>query len=367
MSETADLIDKQLCLPFDQYQRYKLVTDVLERLRRDDGALKVLDVGGAEGTILNFLYRDEVTILDQSPVESVPGFVQGDATALPFEDGSFDYVTSVDTFEHIAPEAREKYLSELRRVAGKGVLLAGPFEGGGVREAEELASGYFRSLYGGNHKWLEEHEEHGLPKLDNTRTLYEKLGDSVTVLPNGYLLNWLVMICLFFHGMKLKGELSQLAQGVNHFYNRFLYEYDNAEPCYRYLVVALKEPAPVELGDLVSPPADPDRANLTSTLLGSFTSTLSLVPELRAARVQSAQKDAQILDLSRRLADQVTQANAQHALQQEARDNAQHALQEENRNLRRQRNQLRNRLEAISSSRTWRILVLLGRLRRLGR
>lgn len=359
--------EQQLHLPFDQYQRYKLVTDALEKLRRNDGALKVLDVGGAEGTILNFLERDEVTILDQSPVEGVPGFVQGDATALPFDDGSFDYVTSVDTFEHIAPQVREKYLSELRRVAGKGVLLAGPFQSGGVQEAEELVSGFFRSLYGGNHKWLEEHEEYGLPQLDETRTFYEKLGNSVTVLPNGYLLNWLIMICLYFHGMRLKGEAYQLSQRANHFYNRFLYEYDNVEPCYRYLVVALKEPAPVELGDLASPPADPDRANLTSTLLGSFTSTLPLVAELRAARVQSAQKDAQIQDLSRRLANQVAQANVQHALQQEAQDNPHHALQQENQNLRRRRNQLRGQLEAISNSRAWRIVGLLGRLRRFGR
>lgn len=367
MSETANLIEQQLHLPFDQYQRYKLVTDALEKLRRNDDALKVLDVGGAEGTILNFLDRDKVTILDQSPVEGVPGFVQGDATALPFEDGSFDYVTSVDTFEHIAPQAREKYLSELRRVAGKGVLLAGPFKGRGVQEAEELVSEFFRSLYGGNHKWLEEHEEHGLPRMDDTRAFYEKLGDSVTVLPNGYLLNWLIMICLFFHGMRLKGEAYQLSQRANHFYNRFLYQYDNTEPCYRYLVAALKEPAPVELGGLTSPPSAPDRANLTSALLGSFISTLPLVNELRAARVQSAQKDAQILDLSRRLAAHVARANARDALQQETQDNAQHVLQEENRNLRRQRNQLRSRLEAITNSRTWRIAGLLSRLRRLGR
>jgi ubiquinone/menaquinone biosynthesis C-methylase UbiE/FtsZ-binding cell division protein ZapB len=367
MSETANLIEQQFHLPFDQYQRYKLVTDALEKLRRNDGALKVLDVGGAEGTILKFLDRDRVSILDQTAAEGVPGFVQGDATALPFEDGAFDYVTSVDTFEHIAPQTREKYLSELRRVAGKGVLLAGPFAGGGVQEAEALASEFFRSLYGGNHKWLEEHEEHGLPQLDETRTFYEKLGDSITVLPNGYLLNWLVMICLFFHGMKLKGELHQLSQRANHFYNRFLYEYDNAEPCYRYLVVALKESAPVELGDLTSPPADPDRASLTSALVGSFTSTLPLVSELRTARVQSAQKDAQILDLSRRLANHVARTNAQHALQQEAQDNAQLALQQENQRLKHQRNQLRDRLEAITNSRTWRIVGLLGKLRRLGR
>ncbi len=74
MSETIDLKEQQLRLPFDQHQRYRIVTEVLERLRGDnDAKLQILDVGGAEGTILNFLDGDEVTILDQIAVEGVPG------------------------------------------------------------------------------------------------------------------------------------------------------------------------------------------------------------------------------------------------------------------------------------------------------
>lgn len=364
MNETIDLKERQSHLPFDQHQRYRVVAEALERLRGDSGArLRILDVGGAEGTVLNFLDRDEVTILDQVAVEGVPGFVRGDATALPFEDGSFDYATSVDTFEHIASEARERYLSELRRVARKGVLLAAPFEGGGVREAEELANEFFRALYGQGCVWLEEHEAHGLPELDGTRTFYEELGDSVTVLPNGYLPNWLPMICLFFYSIQLEGEPYRMAQRVNQFYNRFLYEHDNVEPCYRYLVIALKEPTPVELGGLASPLTNPERANLASALLGSLTSALPLWAELRKLNVQLARKDnllaqkeVQVRDVSLRLAAQVRGANAQ-----------QQKLQQENQNLRRQRNRLRNRLETMTNSRTWRMVSLLGKLRRPGR
>lgn len=355
MSETVSLEERRLHLPFDQYQRYRLVTDVLERLRGDRGTLKVLDVGGAEGTVLNFLDGDEVTILDRIAVEGVPGFVEGDATALPFEEGSFDYVMSVDTFEHIPPEARKKYLSELRRVGRNGVLLAAPFEGGGVREAEDLAAEFFRARYGRGHKWLDEHEEHGLPELDEARTFYEELGDAVTVLSNGYLPNWLVMICLTFYSMSLKGETSRMSEKINHFYNRFLYEHDNVEPCYRYLVVALREPAPVQLVDLASRPTNLERANVASALLGSIVSTLPLGAELRAAKIQLALKEAQVRDLSRRLAGQVVRANSQQALQQE------------NQRLKRQRNQMTDQLEAVTNSRTWRVATLLGKLRRAGR
>lgn len=348
--------ERQLRLPFDQYQRYRLVTDVLERLRGNiSETLRLLDVGGAEGTILNFVDGDEVTILDQIAVEGVPGFVQGDATALPFKDESFDFVTSVDTYEHISPRARGAYLSELRRVSRKGVLLAAPFAGGGVEEAEEVADEFYRALYGHSHGWLEEHEEHGLPELDETRRFYGELGDSVTVIPNGYLPNWLAMICLIFHSMRLEGGLSRAAEKTNLFYNRFLYEYDNAEPCYRYLVAALKEPPPVELGDLASPPANLERAERATALLGSLATTLPLGSELRrlnASMVQRdnllVQKEVQIQDLSRRLAAQVARTNAQKALQRENR-------------------KLRNQLETITNSRSWRAVSMLNRLRRLGR
>jgi len=354
VGETGNLEEQQLRLPFDQYQRYRMVTDVVERLRDGNGSLRVLDVGGAEGTILNFLDGDEVTILDQMPVEGAPGFVQGDATALPFDDASFDYAVSVDTFEHIAPDARERHLSELRRVARRGVLLAGPFAGGGVREAEELAHELFRALYGQEHKWLEEHEEHGLPELGHARKFYEELGDSVTVLPNGYLPNWLAMICLFFYGVQPRRGLTRTAERANRFYNRFLYEHDNTEPCYRYVVAALREPA-VGLEDLASPPADRQRADLGLAFLGSLVPTLPLSAELHklTARLEAkdnqlALKELRIRDLSGRLANQVAHAHGQRALRQENQG-------------------LRSQLDAMTASRAWRIARLVGKLRRFGR
>src|SRR5215210_4298040 len=96
-------LDKQLSLPFDQHQRYRIVADAIERLREGSGPLRILDVGGGEGIILNFLPEDRITILDQSADEAGYGFVRGEATALPFEDESFDYVASVDVYEHIEP------------------------------------------------------------------------------------------------------------------------------------------------------------------------------------------------------------------------------------------------------------------------
>lgn len=339
------------------------MADVLERLREDGGALKVLEVGETSGAIQDFLDGDEVIVSDQRSFQGL----SEDATALPFGEGSFDYVISADAFERVIPAAREKYLSELWRVARKGVLLVSPFEGDGVREAEELASKFSRYLGGQTCVRMEEHAEHGLPELDEARTFYEELGNSVTTLPNGYLPHWLTMTCLVAYGAQAQNGFSRIVREANNFYNRFLYEHDNAEPCYRYAVVALKESASARLEDLASSPVDPARTNLASALLGSLTATFPLGAELRELNARLAhkdnlleQKEAQIHDMSRRLARQVASVNT-------AETSVQRTLQQENQKLRRQRNSLSSQLETITRSRAWRVAGLLSRLRRLGR
>lgn len=91
MSRAQGTRDARLRLPFDQYQRYRIVADAVEVLRGDGGSLRILDVGGGEGAILRFLSADEVTVLDLPDAGVVPGMVEGDATALQFEDGACRY------------------------------------------------------------------------------------------------------------------------------------------------------------------------------------------------------------------------------------------------------------------------------------
>jgi SAM-dependent methyltransferase len=357
---------KQLNLPFDQYQRYRLVADVIERLREGSDPLQILDVGGGEGTILDFLPEDRITILDHSDAEDVPGFVRGDATALPFEDESFDYVASVDVYEHIEPASRERYLSELRRVARRGVLLAAPFDSEAVRAAERVANECHHAVHLNENVWLKEHAEKGLPQLDGTREFFEGHGDSVSVLPNGYLLHWLAMMCLTFYSSKLEGELVGLFDLANAFYNEFMYGSDNAEPCYRYLLAALKESADTNLDELVSSSADANRTSQSSALF----STLSVMLPMNVRLVQQegalARKEAQVNDLSRRLAERVS-ADSAHRSQVKQRiaelSQLHNNLQQRIDHLERQRDQLQQQLTGITSSRSWRLLSGVHKLR----
>lgn len=80
---------------------------------------RIVDVGcGALG--LRALEPDlDVTGVDLAPRPDYPGpFVQADAAAcLPFADGEFDLAYSSSVIEHVAPELRAAFASELRRVA----------------------------------------------------------------------------------------------------------------------------------------------------------------------------------------------------------------------------------------------------------
>ena len=327
-------LEKQLSLPFDQYQRYKIVTEALDVLREDAGPLRILDVGGGEeGIILRFLPDDDMEILDRVEVKDVPGFVRGDATALPYEDGAFDYVTSVDVYEHVKMEERRKYLSELRRVARKGVLLAAPFDSEEVRGVEKLANEFHQTVHLQENVWLKEHIKNGLPDLDETRAYFQGEGEQVSVLPNGYLPHWIAMISLTFYSSQLTGEMQSMAERLNAFYNEFMYRYDNSEPSYRHLLIALKENKNVEFEQITSPTSSPN-PTLSSAFFSMFSATLPLVTQLK-------KKDAQIKDLFERLARQAATGND---------------VYQENASLKAQ-------IAAIENSRTWRVLDKQRRIR----
>lgn len=375
------MIEKQSSLPFDQYQRYRIVADVLEKLGEGSRSLRILDVSGEESIVEDFLAGDLVAVLDRP--ESSPGF--GGPPALPFEDGSYDYVISVDAFERVGSEARNGYLSELRRVSRKGVLLAGPFDSGVIRGAERTANEFHRWVYSTDDARLKEHAENGLPRLDDARSFFDERGDEVFVLHNGYVPHWLAMTCLTFYGSKLDG---QVLERVNAFYNEFLYEMDNIEPSYRQLIVSLKEPASVDFEGLISRVPGTGRVALSSTLFGTLSTVLPLETELKRLNVLLAgyekrlvekdgvlaRKEAQVGDLSRKLAHSVSAAHIERSRMRERFDVEKSQMQEhydvERKNLQArldgisgERDRLRQQLEGVTGSRAWRVLSTLHRFK----
>jgi len=92
----------------------------------------ILEVGGGQGGLTQLLYPEARIInLDFDPRygrshvnrRQGMGFVCGDATALPFPDGSFDAVTMFDLLEHV-PDHRRAASEGLRVLRPGGMLLA---------------------------------------------------------------------------------------------------------------------------------------------------------------------------------------------------------------------------------------------------
>jgi hypothetical protein len=387
---TADILQRQLDRPFDQYQSYRIVADVIDRLREDLRPLRILDASYGEHILPDFLPEDRIDVLD--------GWTAGEgAAAPPFEDGAFDYAVSVDTYARIEPRAREEYLSELRRVSQKGVLLLAPFDSDMVRAAEQVVNEFHRAVHFEVDARSPGHETNVLPTLESTRRFFEKHEDTVSVVPNGYLPHWLAMICLYSFCSKLEGDLSSIPGRLNAFYNESIYMLDNAEPSYRHLLVSLKEPADVDLAELVSPDSHPEHAASGTALFGAISLGLPLTTEVRQLNARLAEherrlarkegelarKEAQVNDLTRRLAEQVMATHQLVQMKQRVQERVQavqeraQELNQELRNLyqthnnlkrhsaglKRQKDDLQQQLATIANSRGWRLLNLFTKLR----
>jgi len=101
---------------------------------------RTLDVACGTGFVTRHL-RGEITGFDQSDemlavaAEQAPDatYVQGDALALPFEDGAFERVFTSHFYGHLEEGDRERFLAEARRVAPELVIFDAALHGGEPR------------------------------------------------------------------------------------------------------------------------------------------------------------------------------------------------------------------------------------------
>ncbi len=241
--------EQLLRLPFDQYGRYRMVREAVDAARQALGRerLSILDVGGyyqeADGTprlpSQQFLGDQDLTVLDLPPCD-LPGYVQGDGTAMTFPDGSFDLVISCDTLEHIPPDLRDAFVRELVRVARYGVLLICPFQEYRVELAEQVLYAYIQTELHARHEQLREHREYGLPQPPLVRQAFEQAGCAWRDYPSGDLNAWLPMMLAKHYLLRFAGSQPELHYGLDELYNRGYALAERREPCYRRLLVAAK-------------------------------------------------------------------------------------------------------------------------------
>jgi DNA repair exonuclease SbcCD ATPase subunit len=225
-----------LALPFDQYQRYRWVSELLDEVRPPGASWRILDVGGRTALLRAFLPRDRVTMVDLETSSERP-LVLGDGSALPFADASFDIVAAFDTLEHVPVARRTAFVSECRRVASQYVILAGPYQSPEVEEAERILQRFLKDKLSVEHRYLEEHRHNGLPVRGDVEAELRELGAAVISLGHGNLERWLALISMSMY-MDFRPELRSIAARFHRFYNEKLYASDRAEPVYRHAVVA---------------------------------------------------------------------------------------------------------------------------------
>jgi SAM-dependent methyltransferase len=260
--QPADLHD----LPFDQYQRYRIIGEVLSLLAAHDvlpangHPPTILDVGGYPGLLPRFVDVPgaQVTVLDvvrdtTSAHHYGYTYLMGSGMALPFPDHSFDCVVSLDTLEHIPAEARPTFLAEMRRVARDAAVLICPIFREETALAEQTLFEYIRWLLKARQEQLDEHITYGLPDFPAAQAGFDGAGWSTLTFPAGNLYTWLLMMVAKHYLLSLHDEgAAEIERRLDRFFNLTLSAHDRQEPAYRAMLVATAAPQPAALAAIAA-------------------------------------------------------------------------------------------------------------------
>jgi SAM-dependent methyltransferase len=159
----------------DLWQRYTAAMEVLSRhLTRET---TILEIGPGWFGVEFFLppgVRSSIRLVQTDILRRPVRFrwmaeerLLASGTALPFRDGSFDYVLAMDVLEHVPRDSRPAFCEELRRVARSGVLAHMPLQSSdGTFRAEEYDrqfQAWHERKFGRKEANTEEHLRNGHP------------------------------------------------------------------------------------------------------------------------------------------------------------------------------------------------------------
>lgn len=236
---------KLVALPFDHYQRYATVAQIVSSLGH---GLDILEVGANRQRLLgDFLLGSRITYSDIEPQDGMDDFIVADACALPLGQDSMDCVVSLDVLEHIPPEMRQQAIREMCRVARRMVVIACPTNDPDVYAAEATASTYWDRYFDEPYVWLAEHQEFGLVDAAQVIDILNQEGWISLNLGQGEPAVWGKLMGLHFL-REAFAELQPLVSQIDRLYNSTFYPLDRPELSYRRFFVALKRPE--DMGEL---------------------------------------------------------------------------------------------------------------------
>ena len=259
-------------IPFDIYQRYKLVSDIIDKFRSPEEQFKILDVGaGFEESLNKFLPYDAVYYLDKAyPPEysEKRNFIVGDILSIELTE-KFDFIVAIDVYEHIPPKDRKKFIDSLIVSSKIATIIAAPFNKENVKFCESFANEIYKNSHGSDYIWLKEHIANGLPSLSLTLDLVKEHHLQPVIIPNGYLPRWFEMISIFLL-TEGRQESSSMMTILSELYNQHFYQYDNRDPSYRKVIIIPKDGQDIDFSDLISKSVDSEDLTYNNQLLESF-------------------------------------------------------------------------------------------------
>jgi hypothetical protein len=287
----------------------RAVATLLERLHGETRGLELVQIQANGSALGDELADNAITTLDlDAAAEAIrDGAASQGGGLLGFQPGAFDYAVAVDVLEHMEPSLRFRLLSELRRVSRRGVVIVGPFDSEWVRGIDRIVGD---AMPANGERPAPPPE---LPRLDETRRFFEAHGDQTAVYADQSLPLWAATRCLSLAGSDLNGELRKLDDGL------YVRSSNGDLASYRSLLVCLREASSLNGAALGAARVGESR-QLDGGSVAAMLATVALSNELRelhrrleaeedrvrSARATLARRDAQIEDLSRRLADSLT-------------------------------------------------------------
>lgn len=244
-----------MVVPFDQYQRYQTLSDVVKRIKKHEGkdTLKVLEIGANEQRNLEkFLPDEDIYYSDIVLPEHLladPKFFIADATDLVgIADDQFDVVVAGDVFEHIPVASRKNFLKETARVSKYAAVMCFPFAASHVESAEQRTNEYFKTICGEDYIWLFEHIDNGLPTTETVEGFLGELGLYHSRFEHGDIKMWEEMTKVHFYTCFMD-KLIPYRKEIDKYYIENVYSYDCSKENYRNFYITFKNPEKKEFFD----------------------------------------------------------------------------------------------------------------------
>lgn len=234
-------------IEIDQFQRYVAVAGILDALHTGAGVASVLDVGsGPNATLQRFLRPERFTVRRADVQDFANGdagfvrLVQGEPIAAA--DGAFDFVTALDVLEHVPPDGRAAWLTEVVRVARVGTIVTAPNGHPEVARCEALIDAAFARQNGTPHPFLVEHFGYGLPSEASVHAAWSATGRRLATYAVHPLHEWVASLMLMQRLLTVDGG-QDACTTLDRLQNRGVRFWPRTVLCYRKIHVAVADDA----------------------------------------------------------------------------------------------------------------------------